>query len=88
MVQILMRKMYLFEGAELSIDLRRSFLGEAFHLCFQVFSSLALWAWQRAEMLKGKHFQKNADRNLVLLESPMATFLASSSAHFLGLKSR
>jgi hypothetical protein len=83
-----MRWMYFFYGTELSIAFRQASLRDGFYLCSQLFTSLALWFWWRAETLKGKCLHKNVGKDLVSLESPWTTFLASSSAcSFLGLKS-
>jgi hypothetical protein len=50
----LMRRKYFFEGAVLSIDLRRFSLADDFHLHFQHFISFALLSCRRAETLRGK----------------------------------
>ena len=78
---------YFLDGVVLLMDLRRSSLGEDFHLCSQCFLILLVFFCWITETLSSRHLQRNLGRSLALLESPCAAFFASSSAFSLEAKS-
>ena len=82
-----MRSRYFLDGAELSIVLSKSSLGEDFHLRSQRFFSLFMWFCRSADKLRGKCLRSRAGNDLASLESPCAANLASSSAFSFGAKS-
>ena len=77
----------ILEGAELSIECRDLAWGDIFHLLFQHFWSWLVKSWWTAEMLHGICFLRKGRSCFGSLESPCTAFLASSSAHSLGVKS-